>query len=124
MDLLTVDSLETGGGGAEDGGEGVLCDVNEGGPLGGGGGGAAAGDACPAARIAACMAILCRPFVCVDCGELGAGERGGGGAEERVGPLIGGLGAAIGGGGGAAPFGRGGAEVGGGGAAEGGGGGA
>lgn len=122
IDLLTVCGLDTGGGGADDGGEGALCDVNEGGPLGGGGGGAAAGDACPAARIAACMAILCKPFICEDCGELGAGEGGGGGAEERVG-AIGGLGAAMGGGG-AAAFGGGGADVGTGGAAEGGGGGA
>jgi len=41
-----------------EGGDGVRCDENESGPLGGGGGGAAAGEACPAARIAACMAIL------------------------------------------------------------------
>jgi hypothetical protein len=56
-------TLAAGGGGAvsgaeggAEGGEGARYD--EGPFTGGGGGGAEAGDACPAARIAACMARL------------------------------------------------------------------
>lgn len=107
---------EAGGGGADNGAEDVLTDSDGGGF--GGGGGTETGDACPAARIAACIARLWpRVLEAADGGEVG----GAGGAIDRVGAFMGGRGAGAGGGGGAA--GGGGAEVGGGGGACGAGGG-
>lgn len=94
-----------GGGGAEAGGEGAAD---------GGGGGAALGDACPAARKAACIASGEGPFEAggggggagdLDGGDgagaLGAAAAGGGGGAE--GGADGSAGADDGGGGGGAP---------------------